>query len=391
MSQTAAIARVPFAPAARLEPLPQPARVEAPVRADRFERAPAVAKVRAEAPMSDRQRAFIAFGPAFEDALDQATGTEVQRGNAVEPLFDGVTSFAARKQLIESAKHTIHLQTFIFDDDATGKETAALLCAAARRGVKVRVIYDALGSNRAANALFDMMRAAGVEVRGYGKILQEPWTANHRWHEKLLIVDSTQAITGGMNLANEYAYGGSRRLVRSRSAHPELPWRDVDVLVSGPVLRAFEVDFEGNWGQLGPGYVESAFADLMTRVPSARPTGSDVRFVQNDPGAGENRIEDTLWYAITSAQKTITIETAYFVPTPAMREALLDARARGVQVRILTNSPKSNDLPLSQPIARSFYKELLSAGVEIHEKRGGTLHSKSFSFDGISVRCSSRS
>lgn len=358
---------------------------------DRLERAPvgrasspAIHRVQDAPPFSEQRRAFIRFGPQFERAVDDATATFVKPGNAIEPLFDGVSSFAARKKLIENAKHSIHLQTFIFNDDQTGRETVKLLCAAAQRGVKVRVIYDALGSNRADRAIFDTLRAAGVDVRAYGNPWTAPWTLNSRWHEKLLIVDSQLAVTGGMNIADEYAFGGSRRLVRSRSDHAELPWRDVDVLVSGPLLRDFELDFTTNWSKLGPSVLESEMDALLARVPAPLVDGSDVRFVTNNPSLpDQNCVEDLLWYAITSAQDQITIETAYFAPTPAIREALLDAKARGVRIRILTNSPQSNDLAVTQDVARYRYRELLRAGVEINEIHGGTLHAKTYTFDGI--------
>jgi cardiolipin synthase len=354
------------------------------VEADWFEAGAArpVAKIARSEPAVVTPNAFISFGPQFETALDEATGSQVKSGNSIEPLFDGVDSFAARKQLIENAKQTIHLQTFIFSDDDTGRETAKLLCDAARRGVRVRVIYDALGTGRSGAALFDMMRAAGCEVRAYGELSKQPWTLNSRWHQKLLMVDSEQAIAGGMNIANEYAFGGSSKLVRSRGPQAEAPWRDTDVLISGPVLRDFELEFASNWSLVGPSLLETEIDAILSRVSLPRPNGSDVRFVGNNPSAGNNYVEDTLWYAITSAVRSITIETAYFAPTPAIRAALIDARARGVDVRILTNSPTTNDLPLSQTVARYFYRDLLEAGVAIYEKRGGTLHSKTFAFDG---------
>jgi cardiolipin synthase A/B len=352
---------------------------------DRFEVArPSTLQPLREAPaQKSPQNAFISFGPAFERALDDATATRVKHGNHIEPLFDGVASFVARRQLIENAKRSIHLQTFIFSDDQTGRQTVELLCDAARRGVKVRVIYDALGSNRADKAIFDTLRQAGVEVRAYGNPWTEPWTANRRWHEKLLVVDSEHAVTGGMNIADEYAFGGSMRLVRRRSSRLELPWRDVDVLVSGPLLRDLQLGFTSNWEKLGKGLLEAEMDALLAEVPLPRTTGSDVRFVSNDPHAAQNKIEDVLWYAITSAQSHVSIESAYFAPTKAIKDALLDAAARGVKVRILTNSPETNDLPVSQLVARHHYRELLAGGVQIFETKGGTLHSKTYSFDSV--------
>ena len=137
----------------------------------------------------------------------------MREGNRSQLLFDGVESFEARKRLILSATDSVYLQTFIFDDDATGWETARLLAQRAQEGLDVRVIFDGFGSNRADNEIFEFMRASGVKVEEYGDPLRQFWDLNDRWHEKHLIVDNQIAIEGGMNIANEYALGGSGGLL----------------------------------------------------------------------------------------------------------------------------------------------------------------------------------
>jgi cardiolipin synthase len=319
-------------------------------------------------------------GAALDRRLDHDTGSVARRGNATQLLFDGVNSFAERGRLIASAKTSIHLQTFIFTDDETGWALARQLIAKAKEGVAVRVIVDGLGSNRSDEAIFEAMRKGGVEVRARETGL-DPTELNHRWHEKHLIVDGRVAITGGMNIADEYALGGSGRQVISRGANATEPWRDVDVRIEGSAVEDEQRSFLRNWGLLGkPAPVDATLFPRSPLVVGA----SEVRVVQQH-SAGEPPDDHVLklyLHTIAAARESITIENAYFVPPPELREALADAARRGVRVRVLTNSKESSDMGFVVDAARYFYDDLLKAGVEIWEKRGGTLHAKTASFDG---------
>lgn len=220
-------------------------------------------------------------GPDFEAALDRLTGSRARAGNRVDVLYDGVPSFAERARLIAAATTSIHLQTFIFTDDATGQALADQLIAKAKAGVAVRVIIDGLGSNRSDDAFFDRMRAAGVDVRARetGLDLTE---LNHRWHEKHLIVDGRVAIAGGMNVADEYALGGSGRLVMGRGGTGSEPWRDVDVRIEGAAVHDAQRAFLRNWRALGGTVPSTAVTSLF---PAPAPTGRNIRarVVQQHP------------------------------------------------------------------------------------------------------------
>ena len=321
------------------------------------------------------------FGGAdLERALDRDTGSVVRRGNATRLLFDGVNSFAERGRLIASATSSIHLQTFIFTDDDTGWTLARQLIAKAKEGVAVRVVVDGLGSNRSDDAIFQAMRDGGVEVRARETGL-DPLELNHRWHEKHLIVDGRVAVAGGMNIADEYALGGSGRQVISRGTNPSEPWRDVDVRVEGAAVQDEQRAFLRNWSLLGK--PAPATTALFPRAPLVV-GGSELRVVQQHPDGDppDDHILKLYLHTIAAAKESITIENAYFVPPAELREALADAARRGVRVRVLTNSKESSDMGFVVDAARYFYDDLLKAGVEIWEKRGGTLHAKTASFDG---------
>lgn len=328
-----------------------------------------------------RSQAPAVGSPDFNRRLDSLTHSTLRDSNRLDLLFDGVESFDARKKLILGAEHSVYLQTFIFDDDATGWETARLLAQRAKEGLDVRVIFDGFGSGRADEKLFDFMREQGVQVMEYGDPLRQFWDLNDRWHEKHLIVDGTTAIEGGMNIANEYALGGSDTLVFSRGPDAEMGWRDLDVQVEGPVVKDILAGFYQNWKDVGGSAKRNTPIDAT--VVETYPDGDQVRFVKHRPDEdGDDNTKHLHLEAIRSATESVVIENAYFLPPSELRNALINAARRGVMVRIMTNSRQTNDMGPVSDAARYFYDDLIAAGAQIFEKQDATLHSKTMTVDG---------
>lgn len=320
----------------------------------------------------------------FEAQLDRDTQSKSLAGNKVSMLFDGVTSFAERNKMIDGARESICFQTFIFNSDDTGWELAKKLAGKAKEGVQVRVIYDAMGSSRADPKMFELMKDAGVDVKAYGE-KYEVWDLNDRWHEKHLIVDGQASVQGGMNVANEYAFGGSGKQIFSRGegqAGTEA-WRDADIKLEGPAVADTMKAFVRNWDELGGELSEGDKQKLFPKLSEVT-GGPSVRVVQSNPEVkGLVGTTDKLYLrAIENATKSITIENAYFLPPPELRKALIDASRRGVEIKVMSNSKASNDMGFVSDAARYFYDDMLKAGVQIYEKQGGTLHSKTATFDG---------
>lgn len=334
-----------------------------------------------EAFHSGRTQAPPVGSAAFEDLLDQSTQSTLRQGNICEVLFDGQESFTERNRLIRNATQSIYLQSFIFNDDETGWDLARLLVLQAQEGIDVRVIYDGIGSMRSDPEMFNYMRENGVQVMEYGNPLQQFWDVNDRWHEKHLIVDQKVSIEGGMNIANEYALGGSGRLVLSRSDNAEQPWRDVDVRLEGPIVEDTVRAFRRNWKTLTGDTIDlrdPGISNLEAAIGS-----TSVRFVQHRPEEDDDQNTRNLYLAaIRSATKSVTIENAYFLPPAQLRHALVNAARRGVDVRIMTNSRESNDIGIVSDASRYFYDDLIEAGAKIYEKHGGTLHAKTMTVDG---------
>ena len=322
--------------------------------------------------------------PRFERLLDATTGSVARTDNAVTPLLDGLESFEERLRLINTARSSIHLQTFVFNSDDTGWQLARHLAERARSGIEVRVIVDGIGSNRSTPKIFDFMRASGVDVRSHDTGL-DLLSFNNRWHEKHMIVDGRVAVEGGMNIADEYSLGGSGRQVFRGKKDGVDAWRDVDVRIEGPAVHDVQRAFLRNWSLLGAPVATTASATTqLFPTPTKSLGGPQVRVVQHHPH-GDPPDDHTMQLylnTINAATKSITIENAYFVPPKLVRDALVAAAHRGVSVRVMTNSKQSSDMGFVVDAQRYFYRELLAAGVQIFEKLGGTLHSKTMTVDG---------
>ena len=326
-----------------------------------------------------RARSPVVGTPRFESTLDAATNSVRRPGNVTSLLLDGRKAFESRVSAIRSARKSIYLQTFIFNDDITGWNLARELVLRAQEGIDVRVIYDGLGSLRANPIIFQYLAANGVKVKEYGSPLTAPFDLNARWHEKHLIVDHQAAIEGGRNVASEYATGKVERGPRFPTKRNH-PWRDVDTYIQGPVVEDIAQGFLGNWRALGG---EPATPhDRMPPWPTSSFPTAPIRFVQNDPVKQESYTQNMYLNAIHGAKNSITIESAYFIPPPLLNQALINAANRGVKVRIMTNSPNSTDMPITANAARHFYPALVKAWVEVYERNGSTLHSKTMVVDG---------
>ncbi|MDQ7822269.1 MAG: phosphatidylserine/phosphatidylglycerophosphate/cardiolipin synthase family protein [Candidatus Eremiobacteraeota bacterium] len=211
---------------------------------------------------------------------------------------------------------------------------------------------------------------------------------NNRWHMKILTVDGKEAMLGGMNIGSEYANGGSghRDTSLGEKAFSAGAFRDTDVKVEGPVVGKVNEAFAENWGYAGG----EDTAAITAENPAVTAAGSTkTRFVSHQPREKKDRnIENWYYQMLKNAEKTAYITNAYFLPTKEFRKALIEAAKRGVDVRILTNSVDTNDLPILSQGGRKFYRELLEGGVRLYELRkdnGGkftTLHTKASVFDG---------
>ncbi len=267
----------------------------------------------------------------------------------------------AMRDAIAAARDEILLEMYWFGSDHTGWLFAEALCAAARAGRLVCLVYDAVGSIGSDEAVFDAMRAAGCKVVQYHPIA--PWRARfrlgrigHRNHRKLLVVDGRIAMIGGINIGDPWAERGAGGG----------GWRDDLVAIEGPAAAAVRGIFQRSWDVLGTDPGEGGDDDdqgSAFEVGDAR-----VRVLGNHYRDERKVIRAAYLTRIHRATSTLYIANPYFVPDRTIRRALRAAVRRGVDVRVLV--PGESDVPAVAWASRAFYDELLRAGVRIFEWRG---------------------
>ena len=322
-------------------------------------------------------------------ALEQAVSdSPLVLGNRVVLLEDGPNTYAAMFSAIASARDSINMETYILDDDDVGRRLADALIAKQAQGVQVNLIHDAVGTLGTSKEYFQRLRDAGVNVLTFNPVnplaAKAGWQVNNRDHRKLLVVDGRSAVLGGINISSVYSSspsGGSTSgsAIGSRSGDKKngLPWRDTDLLVEGPVVAELQKLFLETWkGQKGAPLAERRY------FPPLQPQGSEVvRAIGSSPDDPFSQIYVTLISAINSAETEILLTNAYFVPDPQLKKALVDAVARGVDVRLLL--PSTSDSSLVFHAGRRHYDELLRGGVKLYERRSALLHSKTGVIDGV--------
>jgi cardiolipin synthase len=322
----------------------------------------------------------------FEEhlALEQAIlGDSLMVGNKITLLVDGPRTYDAMFAAIAQAKDNINMETYIIEDDEAGKRFSDALIAKQQTGVQVNFMYDSVGSLNTPKEFFQRLRDAGINVLEFNPVnplsLRKGWNVNRRDHRKLLVVDGRIAFVGGINISSVYS-SGSSVLFSRRSKPPkpgEQPWRDTHIQIEGPVATSFQNLFIENWKkQKGNPLAERNY------YPVIAPVGNEVvRAIGSSPEQPYSLIYVTLLSAINSAASQVSLTNAYFVPDPQLLSALKDAVVRGVDVRLLL--PGKSDSAMVFYASRSYYDELLSAGIKIYERQEALLHAKTAVIDGV--------
>jgi cardiolipin synthase len=289
-------------------------------------------------------------------------------GNQLSIFIDGRQAYEEMEAAIEDASDHVHLMSYIFRADDTGRRFLKLLEKKAGEGVGVRVLVDGFGSYGLSDrAMRPLVRNGGRFVR-FAPILGQfgRWRPNLRNHRKLLVVDGRLGFTGGLNIGDEY--GGRKQ----RFA----PWRDTHLKLEGPAVRQLQEVFAEDW-------LYASREDLAESVyfPDILPTGADlVQVISSGPDLEPETIHRLFFTAVNESRERVYITTPYFVPDPGMLLSLKTASWRGVDVILLV--PGRSDLYLAHLAGRSYYPELLDAGVKIYEHHPGILHAKTMVVDG---------
>jgi cardiolipin synthase A/B len=302
----------------------------------------------------------------FRHSLD-SLGPPMVTGNTAIVLDNGDEIFPAMTGAIRRARRSVSLESYIFSNDEAGRLFADALIEAARNGVEVRVLTDGVGGKL--GSLAGEMKSAGVDVRTYRPL--RPYTLyriGKRTHRKILVIDGKECFTGGLGIDKRWL-GNARN---------KTEWRDTQVQVTGPVVAQMQAIFGEDWT-----YTTGEILAGEKFYPKLEPTGSIVAQAIKVSRGDASSLSKMLYYvAIQSAEKRILIQNAYFLPDTQIRKALIDAVARGVDVRVMVPG-RNIDLPLVRLASRSHYGPLLRGGVKIFEYVPTMLHNKVMVVDGI--------
>ena len=324
-------------------------------------------------------------------------------GNRVDLLIDGDATYEAIGAAIDGARRSVHVEYYLVRRGRTAEWLRDRLCAAARRGVEVRLLMDGYGSFWLGRAWLRPLREAGAKVAFFlpaRLLFFQPM--NLRNHRKIVVVDGDTAFTGGINVGDEY-----------RGRHG--PWRDTHLAIRGPAARQLAEVFVHDWHFATREHIDAHPPDERASKPQApdaaeapaealeppriprapgldlhesagmsrHPTAATVAIVPSGPdleGPAREAIHRLFFSAITLARSRVWITTPYFIPDRSIVVALQCAAARGVDVRLLF--PSRSNLRFVFQAGRWFYEELLEAGVSIHEYGPGMIHAKTMVIDG---------
>ncbi len=300
-----------------------------------------------------------ARGRSLEGLIACACGTSRRERGRIRLLHDGSNAFSALIAALQRARRSISISYYIICDDRIGRTVTDILVRRARAGVAVRVIYDAYGSRCLKRGFLDRLRREGVDIRPFAPF-RFPWftpSALRRSHRKVVIVDGRCALLGGINLARYYLDGGAQGC-----------WRDEHLLIEGEAVADLQRLFREDWLRVGG-------ADFLPESMAEPVRGrASVQIAWASGGVSRTCLADAFVSAVLRAERRVRIASPYFLPPPALLQALRCAVESGVRVEVMI--PAASDSRLLDLVSESYVDDLLAAGVELYRYRKGFLHAK---------------
>jgi cardiolipin synthase len=282
-------------------------------------------------------------------------------GNRVEIYTDGSTKIQALIRELQKAKHHIHIEYYLIEDDLVGRSVRDVLIEKAKQGVKIRFIYDDVGCWTLKDNFLKEMRDMGIEIKAFLEVHFPLLTSkvNYRNHRKIVVIDGCVGFIGGMNLAERYVNGLSWGL-----------WRDMHILIEGKAVHGLQTAFLLDWY-----FVSRTLITSFEYFPRIQPCGSILaQIVTADPIGQWKEIMQGLILAISGAKKYFYMQTPYFLPTDPVLIAIQTAALSGVDVRLMI--PKRADNRITNLGSHSYITDLLRAGVKVYFYKKGFLHAK---------------
>jgi cardiolipin synthase len=306
--------------------------------------------------------------PRFPAYLANLLGHRLTSNDSYVVRTNGEQAFPAMLAAIEHAKKRVALETYIYEAGDVGTQFTDALEAAGRRGVRVHIVLDSLGSKKMSDEDEKRLEAAGAKIKWVNPIVSfQIEEANYRTHRKALIVDGDVAFVGGMGIADQWLHDAK-----------DFPtWRDTMVEMHGPVVTDVEAAFNQNWIVVA-GVVEP---EVEPNIAPATGTAKSI-VVWSAPQTGANELKLLYLLALGAARQSIDIESPYLITDESSKWSIQEARSRGVRVRLLAEGDKT-DAKAVKYAGRGDYEQLLEQGVEIAEYQPTMLHTKAMVVDGI--------
>jgi len=288
----------------------------------------------------------------------------ITTGNTVEIFWDGKSTMEAILDGIRNAKESIHLEYYILEPDNVGMTLIDLLCEKAKSGVKVRILYDGVGSWGLKRKIIRKIKRSGIEISCFFPIVFPLLSSrlNNRNHRKIVVIDGTIGFTGGINIAERYLSDS---------------WHDAHLRIQGDAVKVLQLTFLRDWHYATKEIVKdwkSYFKSKETTIGS-----TNVQIAVSGPDMQWASIMQAYFEAISKARESIYISTPYFMPTQPILTALKIAALSGIDVRLMM--PKECDVKLAKWATRSYFSELIDAGVGIYLFKDGFIHAKMLCVD----------
>jgi len=322
------------------------------------------------------ESAYSSEDSRFPEYVAAIAGSPITRGGTFEVLTNGIQILPAMLAAIEQARERIVFETYVFTDGAVAKQFSEALAAAARRGVRVYLLVDAVGAKGIGSDNEKTMRDAGVHVARFNPITpRQLEEINGRTHRKILVADGKVGFTGGAGIADYWA----------GNADAKNHWRDTQIRVEGPPVRYLEACFYENWIE-SAGVVKPEIPEMPALEAAAGPSDAAAGVlsvpVWSSPVGGHNGVKKLYLLSLAAARRTLDIQTPYFVMDGSTRWSLLQAARRGVRTRMLLDGDLTDSKAVKYASRRA-YDELLAAGIEIYEYQPTMMHAKAMIVDGV--------
>lgn len=292
------------------------------------------------------------------------------RHNRIKLLLNGEEKFPELMKAMAGAKHHIHLEYYIFEQDDTGKTIIELLITKAKEGVQVRFIYDDFGSPAIKNKIEKRLKDAGVEIYPFHKVhfYLLANRINYRNHRKIVVIDGQTGFVGGINVSDKYINNKKQKLY----------WRDTHIRIDGPGVFYLQYIFITDWNFCCPKKLKLKNEYFVQNMAAKEDVY--VQIVSSGPDSVQPSVLFSVLEAIYLATKEILITTPYFIPGDSILDALRIASLSGISVKLLV--PGKCDSKLVNAASKVNYNDLLQAGVEIYIYQKGFVHAKTLVTDG---------